>query len=65
MSKYFNPPENSTYIIPDVIRYICCVIYPTNKILQSQVVPRCIIIMDFIKAYPVYFYLFIYLFNYL
>ncbi|ORX57314.1 hypothetical protein BCR36DRAFT_345427 [Piromyces finnis] len=51
MSKYFTPPENASFIIQDVIRYICCVIYPTNKILQSPIVPRCIIIMDFIRAY--------------
>jgi len=53
MSKYFNPPENASFIIPDTIRYICCCIYPTNKILQSPIVPRCIIIMDFIRAYQV------------
>jgi len=58
MSKYFTPPENASFIIPDVIRYICCVIYPTNKILQSPIVPRCIIIMDFIRAYQVNIILF-------
>ncbi|XP_064401975.1 integrator complex subunit 3-like isoform X2 [Halichondria panicea] len=37
--KYLSTPE-SLYLIPELIRFICCVIHPTNEILASDVVPR-------------------------
>lgn len=38
-SKHLSSPE-SLEMIPELIRYICCVIHPTNEILGSDILPR-------------------------
>lgn len=37
--QYLSTPE-SLLIIPELIRFVCCVIHPPNEILQSDIVPR-------------------------
>ena len=41
--KYFHGPESET-LVCDCIRYICCVIHPTNEILNSNIVPRWVLL---------------------
>ena len=38
-SQYLSTPE-SLLMIPELVRFICCVIHPPNEILQSDIVPR-------------------------
>ncbi|CAI8028680.1 Integrator complex subunit 3 [Geodia barretti] len=37
--KYLSTPE-SLLIVPELVRFVCCVIHPPNEILQSDIVPR-------------------------
>lgn len=37
--KYLSGPE-SHHLIPELIRFVCCVIHPTNEVLGSDVIPR-------------------------
>ena len=37
--QYLSTPE-SLHQIPEIIRFICCVIHPTNEVLASDIIPR-------------------------
>ena len=37
--QYLSSPE-SHKLIPELIRFICCVIHPTNEVLASEIIPR-------------------------
>ena len=37
--QYLSTPE-SLLIVPELVRFVCCVIHPPNEILQSDIVPR-------------------------
>ena len=37
--QYLSSPE-SHHLIPELIRFICCVIHPTNEVLASDIIPR-------------------------
>jgi integrator complex subunit 3 len=37
--RFFPAKPNDTLLV-DLVRYVCCVFHPNNKLLQSQVVPR-------------------------
>ena len=42
--KSYLSTAESQNLCPDLIRYICCVIHPTNEILCSEVIPRWAVI---------------------
>ena len=37
--QYLSTPE-SLQMVPELVRFVCCVIHPPNEILQSDIVPR-------------------------
>ncbi|KAL5715697.1 hypothetical protein ACHQM5_017484 [Ranunculus cassubicifolius] len=37
--KFLSTSESET-LIPDIVRFICCAIHPSNEIIQSNVIPR-------------------------
>ena len=41
--QYLSVADRQT-LIPDLVRYICCVVHPTNEILASNVIPRWAVI---------------------
>lgn len=41
--QHFSAPENINQI-PDIIRYICACIHPTNEVLASDICPRWMIV---------------------
>ncbi|KAL3684874.1 hypothetical protein R1sor_002896 [Riccia sorocarpa] len=47
--RFLSAPESET-LVPDLIRYICCVHHPTNQILQSDIVPRWAIVGWLLKC---------------
>lgn len=48
-SKFHIPGENEN-IIPDLIRYICCVYHPDKKIIASKIMPRWAMIGWLVKC---------------
>eukprot|EP00117_Sycon_ciliatum_P039513 scpid21377/ scgid29194/ Integrator complex subunit 3; SOSS complex subunit A; Sensor of single-strand DNA complex subunit A len=42
-AQYLSVADRQT-LIPDLVRYICCVVHPTNEILASNVIPRWAVI---------------------
>eukprot|EP00731_Ephydatia_muelleri_P012110 Em0006g1004a len=53
--KHLSSPE-SLEMIPELIRYICCVIHPTNEILGSDILPRWAVVgwlLSLCQANPV------------
>ncbi|BBM98692.1 hypothetical protein MPTK1_1g15500 [Marchantia polymorpha subsp. ruderalis] len=47
--RFLSTPESET-LVPDLIRFICCVHHPTNQILQSDIVPRWAIVGWLLKC---------------
>lgn len=47
--RYLFTQESET-LVCDLIRFICCVIHPTNQILQSDIVPRWAIVGWLLKC---------------
>ncbi|KAL5708344.1 hypothetical protein ACHQM5_019147 [Ranunculus cassubicifolius] len=47
--KFLSRPESET-LIPDIVRFICCGVHPSNEILQSNVIPRWAIIGWLLKC---------------
>ncbi|KAL2653043.1 hypothetical protein R1flu_021171 [Riccia fluitans] len=47
--RFLSAPESET-LVPDLIRFICCVHHPTNQILQSDIVPRWAIVGWLLKC---------------
>ncbi|XP_010435106.1 PREDICTED: integrator complex subunit 3 homolog [Camelina sativa] len=43
LKKFLLGPEKETLLI-DIVRFICCVIHPTNEIIRSEIMPRWAII---------------------
>ncbi|KFK23576.1 hypothetical protein AALP_AAs59562U000200 [Arabis alpina] len=39
LKKFLLGPEKETVLI-DIVRFICCVIHPTNEIIRSEIMPR-------------------------
>ena len=55
--QYLSTPE-SLHQIPELIRFICCVIHPTNEVLASDVIPRWALIgwlLSLCQSNPVVF----------
>eukprot|EP01117_Protostelium_nocturnum_P015802 TRINITY_DN6158_c0_g2_i1.p1 TRINITY_DN6158_c0_g2~~TRINITY_DN6158_c0_g2_i1.p1 ORF type:complete len:1108 (+),score=375.56 TRINITY_DN6158_c0_g2_i1:39-3362(+) len=42
-SKFLSTPESES-LIPDILRFICCCVHPSNAILGSDVLPRWVFI---------------------
>ena len=38
--QWFLAGPEADSLVCDLVRYICCVVHPTNEILQSDVIPR-------------------------
>ncbi|KAB2616880.1 integrator complex subunit 3 [Pyrus ussuriensis x Pyrus communis] len=47
--KFLWEPNRETLII-DIVRFICCAYHPTNKVIQSDVVPRWAVIGWLLKS---------------
>ncbi|VYS62677.1 unnamed protein product [Arabidopsis thaliana] len=43
LKKFLLGPEKETLLI-DIVRFVCCVIHPTNEIIRSEIMPRWAII---------------------
>ncbi|KAL1200069.1 hypothetical protein V5N11_030294 [Cardamine amara subsp. amara] len=39
LKKFLLGPEKETILI-DIVRFVCCVIHPTNEIIRSEIMPR-------------------------
>ena len=55
--QYLSTPE-SLHQIPELIRFVCCVIHPTNEVLASDVIPRWALVgwlLSLCQANPVVF----------
>jgi len=37
--QYLSSPE-SLHLIPELIRFVCCLIHPSNEVLASDIIPR-------------------------
>lgn len=53
--KYLATPESES-LIPDIIRYICCVWHPPNAIISSEIVPRWAMIGWLLTSIKVIFF---------
>ena len=49
-AKYLNSSESES-LVPDLIRYICCVFVPPKEASQSNVIPRWAVIGWLIKVW--------------
>ncbi|OZJ04513.1 hypothetical protein BZG36_02233, partial [Bifiguratus adelaidae] len=50
-ARYLNPNNPSAdYLFPDLVRFIVAGWYPTNQILQSDIVPRYVILGSLIRS---------------
>lgn len=47
--KFLNEPDKETVIV-DIVRFICSAHHPTNKIIQSDVLPRWAVIGSLLKS---------------
>lgn len=43
LKKFLLGPEKETVLI-DIVRFICCVVHPTNEIIRSEIMPRWAVI---------------------
>ncbi|XP_065897464.1 integrator complex subunit 3-like [Dysidea avara] len=41
--KHLSTPESQSLVV-DIIRYLCCVVHPTNEVLCSDIIPRWLLI---------------------
>ncbi|XP_024005091.1 integrator complex subunit 3 [Eutrema salsugineum] len=48
LKKFLLGPEKETLLI-DIVRFICCVIHPSNEIIRSEILPRWAIIGWFLE----------------
>lgn len=48
LKKFLLAPEKETLLI-DIVRFICCVIHPTNEIIRSEIMPRWAMIGWFLE----------------
>ncbi|CAN8324487.1 unnamed protein product [Cochlearia groenlandica] len=39
LKKFLSGPEKETVLI-DIVRFICCVVHPSNEIIRSEIMPR-------------------------
>ena len=60
-TQYFSTPESQSLVV-DMIRYLCCVIHPTNEVLCSDIIPRWLLIGWLLSLCTVrYWYLYVHL----
>lgn len=52
IQRYLNTPEMEPHYV-DVIRYLVAGWYPSNQILQSDIVPRYVVIGSMIRSVKV------------
>lgn len=48
LKKFLLGPEKETLLI-DIVRFICCVVHPTNEIIRSEIMPRWAVIGWFLE----------------
>ncbi|ESQ52072.1 hypothetical protein EUTSA_v10017599mg [Eutrema salsugineum] len=48
LKKFLIGPEKQTLLI-DIVRFVCCVIHPTNEIIRSEIMPRWVVIGWFLE----------------
>ncbi|KAJ4907105.1 embryo defective 2739 [Raphanus sativus] len=48
LKKFLLGPEKETLLV-DIVRFICCVVHPTNEIIRSEIMPRWALIGWFLE----------------
>ena len=40
LARQYLSQSSAQHFIPDLVRYLCCVVHPPNEVLCSEVIPR-------------------------